>query len=338
MIILHIIQNLKIGGAQKTLYNLIKVLKSDDHIIITYNISEEYKQLLTKLHNVEYSVINNISEFMNVIKVQKYDIVHYHWWPVMRVMDKYFQINNIPVLLTLQEQCKPPKQNVFYVAGSKENYKYLEDIEEKNKTYIYLGVEMDTIDTKKIICNSPQKKVIGRVSTLYPTKIPDNLIEVFARLHFDNVKLKLLICGTGSEETIKELNLKKKEYPKCDVEILTDSYVNNKYKLMDIFLYWLPDGESESFGLVIIEAMTCGIPVVTKNVGAMSEIIQHGVNGFLFDNESQIEECINLLLTNEELRTKIIKNAKQTVKENFTIDVMAKEYKKLYKKLINNMV
>ena len=50
---------------------------------------------------------------------------------------------------------------------------------------------------------------------------------------------------------------------------------------------------NEPFGMVAIEAMACGTPVIAMNKGAMPEIIEHGVNGFLVRNERELSEAID---------------------------------------------
>lgn len=49
---------------------------------------------------------------------------------------------------------------------------------------------------------------------------------------------------------------------------------------------------AEPFGLVVIEAMLCGLPVITLRRGAMPELVEHGVSGFVYDSEEEIEEAI----------------------------------------------
>lgn len=50
---------------------------------------------------------------------------------------------------------------------------------------------------------------------------------------------------------------------------------------------------NEPFGMVVIEAMACGTPVIAMNKGAMAEIIEHGVNGFLVKNEHELSDAID---------------------------------------------
>jgi glycosyltransferase involved in cell wall biosynthesis len=76
----------------------------------------------------------------------------------------------------------------------------------------------------------------------------------------------------------------------------------------------------EPFGMAVIEALACGTPVVAMNRGAMPEIIQHGVNGFLANNEKEFEEYA--------LRVNEIDPAacRKSVEEHFSSRAMADEY------------
>lgn len=84
----------------------------------------------------------------------------------------------------------------------------------------------------------------------------------------------------------------------------------------------------EPFGMVVIEAMACGTPVVAMNRGAMPEIIQHGVNGFLANTVEEFEEYMQRV---DEIDPY---ECRRTVEERFTADVMAAEYIKRYQEVI----
>ena len=84
----------------------------------------------------------------------------------------------------------------------------------------------------------------------------------------------------------------------------------------------------EPFGMAVIEALACGTPVVAMKRGAMPEIIEHGVNGFLAENESEFYEYA--------LRVDEIDPAKcrQSVEEHFSAATMAATYIERYKEVI----
>ncbi len=336
MKVLHIIQKLVPGGGQRTLYNIVKYNKNIQHYILTYLYSDIYKSFFTELDNVEVITMKSLLDYKRETMKLNYDIVNYHWWPGMQLFENFFKQCRIPVVLTLQEQCRPPLHDFYYVAGSQDNFRYLDKVPRQRKEVICLGIDPDSIEHRENIPMADRSEmVIGRISTIIRTKIPTNLLEVYSAIQVDGCKLKFIICGAGDNELIKELNEEKRRYPDCDIVIDDDSDVSNKFKWMDSFVYWLPEGESESFGLVIIEAMACGVPVIAQNRGALSEIIQHNVNGFLFENVSEINDYINLIADDQNLREMIIAKAEKTVDELFTAKRMAADYAVLYQKLIN---
>ena len=85
----------------------------------------------------------------------------------------------------------------------------------------------------------------------------------------------------------------------------------------------------EPFGMAVIEALACGTPVVAMRRGAMPEIIEHGVNGFLADTEKQFEEYVD--------RVGEIDPAacRESVIRKFSAETMATEYLGRYRQAIS---
>jgi glycosyltransferase involved in cell wall biosynthesis len=84
----------------------------------------------------------------------------------------------------------------------------------------------------------------------------------------------------------------------------------------------------EPFGMAVIEALACGTPVVAMNRGAMPEIIEHGVNGFLANNEKEFEE---FALRVDEIDPEA---CRQSVIDKFSSKAMAEQYVARYKEVI----
>lgn len=84
----------------------------------------------------------------------------------------------------------------------------------------------------------------------------------------------------------------------------------------------------EPFGMAVIEALACGTPVVAMDRGAMPEIIEHGVNGFLAKNE---EEFASYMERVEEIDPV---KCRESVEKKFSADAMAAEYVKRYEEAI----
>jgi glycosyltransferase involved in cell wall biosynthesis len=84
----------------------------------------------------------------------------------------------------------------------------------------------------------------------------------------------------------------------------------------------------EPFGLVVIEAMACGTPVIAFRRGAMAEIIEHGVSGFVVDNVAQAAAAVSRLPSLD--RRKV----RQSFERRFTDAHMAEAYVGLFRRQV----
>lgn len=105
------------------------------------------------------------------------------------------------------------------------------------------------------------------------------------------------------------------------------------YELIDVFI--LPSIEPEPFGLVVIEAMSCGIPVIATNHGGPCEIIDNGYDGYLADYKDCIEMSgiLSKLINDDKMRKKIGENGRETYKQRFSVDKYVRNIKEILNKL-----
>ena len=91
----------------------------------------------------------------------------------------------------------------------------------------------------------------------------------------------------------------------------------------------------EGFPTVILEAMTIGIPVIATNIPGSNELIINGRTGILVpvENPVEIAKAISLFISNANLTEHVVSNAKNTVYQ-YSMDVVAEEYTRLYQKLV----
>lgn len=88
-------------------------------------------------------------------------------------------------------------------------------------------------------------------------------------------------------------------------------------------LFVLPS-RSEGLPMVILEAMSIGIPVLSTNVGGIGEVIQDRINGRLVESESdsQLAQAVIEILENESERKKYISTGRELIKSKYTVDIM----------------
>lgn len=127
---------------------------------------------------------------------------------------------------------------------------------------------------------------------------------------FEEDKLKKLVIDLDLENNVKFIGK------------VSRNKITKYFKSSDIFI--LPSivdskGEVETLGVVLIEAMAMGIPVIGSDIGGIPDVIDDSINGFLVEPKSitDIADKVIKLLSDKKLRNKFIKNAKKKVKEKF---------------------
>jgi len=109
--------------------------------------------------------------------------------------------------------------------------------------------------------------------------------------------------------------------------------IENYYQASDIFVF---PTYYESFGLVVLEAMACGLPVLVSKVNGLEDIIKEGENGFFIKRDPEdIRQKVNVLIRNKDLKNQISKNARKTA-EKYSWDEVAKKTLQVYRKVLES--
>ncbi len=120
--------------------------------------------------------------------------------------------------------------------------------------------------------------ILMHLSNFRPVKRITDVVEMFAIVR-EKMRAKLVLIGDGPDRGAAEYLVRKKKLTR-DVHFLgKQDRVYQHLGQADLFL--LPS-DMESFGLAALEAMACEVPVVATNVGGLPEVVEHGVDGYLF--------------------------------------------------------
>ena len=178
------------------------------------------------------------------------------------------------------------------------------------------------------------EKILIHTSNFRPVKRVTDTIKIFDIVQKE-VPSKLILVGDGPdrsecERLVRQLNLidKVKFLGKQDglVEILTAS---------DVFL--IPS-QSESFGLAALEAMACGLPVVSSSVGGLPELVGHNECGFIAEigDIDRMAKYVIDLLTNEKKYRIFSQNARERAVKKFDMNKVVPHYEDYYKKVLDS--
>lgn len=195
---------------------------------------------------------------------------------------------------------------------------------------VYIPNCLDKMPSKLSKLDSKNLVAIGRLSK---EKGFDDLLKLFKKISIKHPDWKLNIVGDGMEKN-NHLDLAKEL--KLGDKVVFHGYQNKDYInniLLESSIYVMTS-HTESFGLVLIEAMSYGVPCIsyTSAQGA-NEIISDGETGYLIKNRSEDEmiEKIELLIENEKLRNKLGKNARLKSK-NYSNEVVLDKWSKIINK------
>lgn len=178
---------------------------------------------------------------------------------------------------------------------------------------------------------SPEnEKIIVHVSNFREVKRVPDVVSVFDYVLKQDIKAKLLLVGDGpdrnrAEQRCRDLGI-------CDrVRFLgKQEQVEEVLSIADLFL--IPSG-SETFGLAALEAMGCGVPVISSNIGGLPEVNIHGETGYLCDlgdTEAMGRFAVDIL-SNPEKHKLMSKKARKHA-EQYELGDIVSIYESYYKR------
>lgn len=182
---------------------------------------------------------------------------------------------------------------------------------------------------------SPDEKIVLFVGRLVPEKGVQVLIEAMTRVLAFEPKTKLIIAGRGPyENTLKELARAKGVENRVNfLGFIDDEERDVLYQYADAIVF---PSLYEPFGIVALEGMIAGNPVVVADTGGLSEIVQHEVNGLkcIPGNADSLSDQIIRTFTDGPLVTRIVKRALEDVRNKYSWDGIAHQTLNLYEEII----
>ncbi len=333
----------------------VEVYRVDNYMINPNNFIDWIMQL-------NFNLVAKSSEIMN--KRGKFDVIHAHDWLVANAAKTLKASYNIPIVATIhatesgrnggirdeqQRYINDTEWMLTYEASEViVNSNYMKNevqrlfglpFEKINvipngiNLNIYNGIERNYEFRRKYARDN--EKIIMCAGRLVYEKGFQYLIDAAPKILSRYNDAKFIIAGKGG--MLNELKAKA-DYLGISDKVyftgqLTPKELYTMYRCADIAVF---PSTYEPFGLVAIEGMYAGTPIVVSDIGGLNEIVEHGVTGMksYAGNANSIADSILALLFDYQLAYNIAKNGKAKVRETYNWTKIAQDTHFIYQKSI----
>lgn len=267
-------------------------------------------------------------------------VLHYHMGAAG--LPAILKILSLPSLLIKRSLLKRADAIVCasfdYAANSE-----ISEFFKKNKEKFFevpFGVDVEKFKpADKIVKNDPSNILfVGGLDKAHYFKGVDVLLEALAKM--ENKNWRLDIIGKGElksdyEKLAERLSINDQVFFK---EKVSDAELGKAYQKSDIFV--LPSiNSNEAFGLVLLEAMSSGVPVIASALPGVRAVFSNGVEGLLVqpNNASGLKEKIAKLVSDELLRKKMGAAGRKLVLEKYSWKKVGESLEKIYSIILSKI-
>jgi glycosyltransferase involved in cell wall biosynthesis len=331
----------KYGGVELVVYNLTEGLVKRGHSVTLFAPAES-KTSAKLIPNapdggMRGKPISEVrkAEFLQAAKMlqigDNFDIIHCHFGADVFPFGQIVHLVKTPILFTLHGRLDLNTLREFY---RDERYRKLNFISISNDQrgalpeLNYLATIYNGIEVENFPFSEKSKDYLIFLGRASPEKGIVPAIKIAKKL---NKKLHILAKVDPADREYFEKKVKPLIDNKLIIfhgEVSHDEKIKwlSKAKCLLFPIEW-----REPFGLVMIEAMACGVPVIAPARASTPEIIIDGKTGFLVDPQNMIEESVKVFKKIDEIKRI---DCRKHVEEKFTAEKMVEEYLKIYRKLV----
>ena len=176
------------------------------------------------------------------------------------------------------------------------------------------------------------KLVIGFVGRFTQIKRPDKFVSLVEGMQSKHNELEFRMYGDGELRDEISQEITKKKLP-----IKIFDFASSAYEVLSEIDLLIVTSDNEGTPLTVMEASYVGVPCIATNVGAISEIVVNGVNGYVVENSvvSLVENTLSLI-SNRDALTRLSLSSVEYAQENFSMPRYVKQNENVYLQLLNS--
>ena len=230
-----------------------------------------------------------------------------------------FSINKSDIVTSVSQSLKDETMKLFNI---RKDIKVIPNFIESNKNLNDPHIEC----YRSAIANS-NERIVTHISNFRKVKRIPDIIRIFYIIQ-QNIPAKLMMVGDGPEKAVAETLCEELGISEKVIFFGNSNEIDRILSYTDLFL--LPS-ETESFGLAALEAMACGVPVISSNAGGLSEVNYDGISGYLSEVGNVDEMAQNALkILKDDQTLNIFKNNALETAKKFDIKNILPLYEAIY--------
>ncbi|MDT8859985.1 N-acetyl-alpha-D-glucosaminyl L-malate synthase BshA [Alkalihalobacillus sp. MEB130] len=300
------------------------------------------------------------SKMAEVVKRQKLDLIHVHYavpHAICAILAKQMVEHDVKIMTTLHGTditvlgYDPSlkdiikfgiEQSDFVTAVSDDLVLQTRDLVSTNKpiesVYNFIDervyTKREVAELKKHYDLKEDERVLIHISNFRPVKRIPDVIRSFAKVSAQ-MKAKLLLIGNGPELAVARQMTKQLHIEENVLFLGNQKHIAELLSMSDLMLLV---SEKESFGLVALEAMACGVPVIGTRTGGIPEVVVDGETGYLCDvgDIDCIADKALTLLQDQATYEAFSRNGIERVESTFHSQIIVSQYEKLYQQMLQN--
>lgn len=292
------------------------VIHAHDWLVASASISSKHYMgvpLVSTIHSTE------VGRAQGLHSQDSFLIDGFEWW--LTYESNRVIVTSYAMKREIEEHFRLPSEKIDVIPNGIDVSKYEVDVKRE--------------EVKKRFGINPDEKIILFVGRLVPQKGVEYLIMAAPKIFEQHPDARIIIVGNG---WIKDHLLNLASSTKYSHKITFLGFLNDQ-DLTELTLssdVLVVPSIYEPFGIVALEGMAAGVPVVASNVGGLAEIIEHGRTGFLAhrENPDSIASGINKILSDPEYAHRLAQNAKRKVYEVYSWEAVARRTIEVYRKAI----
>ncbi len=186
---------------------------------------------------------------------------------------------------------------------------------------------------RELMHASPGEILIGNTSALAAHKDYYTFVKTCEWAVNNGLRAKFGIIGEGPEEHNIRRYIRSKHLEECIIMTGFRNDISQLLPAMDIFLM---TSVTEGLGTSILDAFAAGVPVVATRAGGIPEMVIHGQTGLLANpgDFKTLGEHLLRLISEPDLREKLVTNASRLLQEEYTMEIMAGKVLKIYQEVL----